>query len=69
MHEGTLTSVEWSDEAYGKLLEDFEGLSPGMVGLEDCESLFSHLRTRRMITVTYPVRRFLGVQQLLDNRS
>ena len=40
-----------------------------MVGLEDCESLFSHLRTRRMITVKYLVRRFLGVQQLLDNQE
>ena len=38
----------------------FVGLSPGMVGLEDCESLFSHLRTKKMITEKYLVRHFLG---------
>ena len=31
------------------------GLSPGMVGLEDCESLFNHLRTKKMITEKYLV--------------
>ena len=45
----------------------FVGLSPGMVGLEDCESLFSHLRTKRMITEKYLVRHFLGIQQSLDH--
>ena len=40
-----------------------------MVGLEVCVCLSSHLRTRRMITVKYLVRRFLGVQQLLDNQE
>ena len=47
----------------------FEGLSPGMVGLEDCESLFSHLRTKRMITEKYLVRHFLSIQQSLDNNE
>ena len=31
------------------------GLSPGMAGLEDCESLFNHLRTKKMITEKYLV--------------
>ena len=47
----------------------FVGLSPGMVGLEDCESLFSHLRTKRMITEKYLVRHFLSIQQSLDNNE
>ena len=47
----------------------FVGLSPGMVGLEDCESLFSHLRTKKMITEKYLVRHFLSIQQSLDNKE
>ena len=45
------------------------GLSPGTAGLEDCESLFSHLRTKRMITEKYLVRHFLSIQQSLDNKE
>ena len=40
-----------------------------MVGLEDCESLFSHLRTKRMITEKYLVRHFLSIQQSLDDKE
>ena len=45
------------------------GLSPGMAGLEDCESLFNHLRTKKMITEKYLVRHFLGIQQSLGNNE
>ena len=47
----------------------FVGLSPGMVGLEDCESLFSHFRTKKMITEKYLVRHFLSIQQSLENKE
>ena len=47
----------------------FVGVSPGMVGLEDCESLFSHLRTKKMITEKYLVRHFLSIQQSRDNNE
>ena len=40
-----------------------------MVGLEDCESLFNHLRTKRMITEKYLVRHFLSIQQSLENKE
>ena len=40
-----------------------------MVGLEDCESLFSHLRTKEMITEKYLARHFLSIQQSLDNKE
>ena len=35
------------------LLKDFcgsfEAVNPGLVGLEDCESLFTHLKTQEMV--------------------
>ena len=44
------------------LLRDFygpsEGLNPGMVGLEDCESLFTYVNTERMIAERYLARHF-----------
>ena len=47
-------------------------LPPGMVGLEDCESLRApcvenRLRTKKMITEKYLVRHFLSSQQSLGN--
>ena len=45
----------------------FIGLSPGMVGLEDCGSLFNHLRTKEMITGKYLVRLFLSIQLSLED--
>ena len=47
----------------------FVGLSPGMVGLEDCESLFSHLRTKKMIAEKYLARHFLSIQQSLEDKE
>ena len=37
----------------------FSRISPGLVGMEDCESLFTHLKNRKMITEKYLVRHFL----------
>ena len=45
----------------------FVGLSPGMVGMEDCESLFSHLRNKKMVTEKYLIRHFLSIQQALED--
>ena len=47
----------------------FVGLPPGMVGLEDCESLFNHLRTKKMVTEKYLVRHFLSIQQSLEAKE
>ena len=45
------------------------GLPPGMVGLEDCESLFNNLRTKKMITEKYLVRHCLSIQQSLEENE
>ena len=43
----------------------FEGMDPGVEGLEDCESLLTHLKTEKMIAEKCLVRRFLSIQQFL----
>ena len=52
------------------LLKDFYGpsqsMNPGSGGLGDCESLFAHPRTQKMIAEEYPVRHFLSTQQALE---
>ena len=35
--------------------------------MEDCESLFTHLKNRNVITEKYLVRQFLSIQQFLEN--
>ena len=45
------------------------GLSPGVAGLEDCESLFNHLRTKKMATGKYLGRHFLSIQQPLGDKE
>ena len=49
------------------LLKDFFGpfwgVSPGLVGLEDCESLFTHLTTKKMNAEKYLVRHSRIIQQ------
>ena len=40
-------------------------MNPGVVGLEDSVSLFTHLSTRRMIAEQYLARHFLSIQQEL----
>ena len=47
----------------------FVGLSPGMVGMEDRESLFSHLRNKKTITEKYLIRHFLSIQQALEEED
>ena len=49
-------------ELYGHLLD----LYPGMFGLEDCESLFTRLDNRKVITENILVRHFLAIQQAID---
>ena len=38
-----------------------------MVGMEDCESLFSHLKNRKLITEKYLIRHFLSIQQYVED--
>ena len=40
----------------------FSRMSPGLVGMEDCESLFTHLKNKKMVTEKYLVRHFLSIQ-------
>ena len=44
----------------------FAYLSSGMVGLEDCESLFTHLKKEEMITEKFLARHFLAIQQAIE---
>ena len=44
----------------------FSHISPGLVGMEDCESLFTHLEKKKTVTEKYLVRHFLSIQQFLD---
>ena len=43
----------------------FSRMSPGLVGTEDCESLFTHSENKKMVTGKYLVRHFLGIQQFI----
>ena len=51
------------------LLQDWYGpswgIDPGEVGLENCESLFTHLKTK-IIAEKYLARHFSGIQQALE---
>ena len=47
----------------------FSGLSPGLVGLEDCESLFAELKKSKMITEKFLVRHCLSIQQALEQKD
>ena len=40
-----------------------------MVGLEDSESPFNHLQTKKMITEKYLVRHYLRIQQCLEDEE
>ena len=42
-------------------------ISPGIVGAEDCESLFTNLEGEKTVTENYLVRHSLGIQQFLGN--
>ena len=45
----------------------FPRISPSMIGAEDCESLFTHHKNRKMVTEKYLVRHFLSIQQFLED--
>ena len=47
----------------------FAGSKPGMIGLEDCESLFTHLKKSKIITEKFLVRHFLSIQQAIEERE
>ena len=38
-----------------------------MVGMEDCESLFTHLKNRKMVTEKYLARHLLNIQQCIED--
>ena len=44
----------------------FEDINPGVAGLENCGSQFTHLNTRQMIAEKNPVRHFSSTQQALE---
>ena len=60
-------------EVYMALLREFytpfAKVSPSMVGLVDCESLFTHLKNRKMFTEKYLVRHFLSIRQFLEDEE
>ena len=37
-----------------------------MVGFEDCDSLFAHRPSRKLVTGKYSVRHFLAIQDVLN---
>ena len=47
----------------------FTGLYPGLAGLEDCESLFTHLKKNKMIAEKFLARHFLSIQQALEQKE
>ena len=53
------------------LLREFYGpfsrIFPGLVGMEDCESLLTHLENRKMVTEKYLARHVLSIQQFLED--
>ena len=44
----------------------FEGANPGVVGLEGCESLFTHPKAKKMVAEKHPQRHFLSIQGALE---
>ena len=38
-----------------------------MVGMEDCESLFTHPENRKMVAGKYLVRHFVSIQQFVED--
>ena len=51
----------------GKVVyEPFGGMNPGLAGLGDRESLYTHLKTGKRVAEKYLVRHFLSIQQALE---
>ena len=44
----------------------FAGLNPGLAESGDCESLFTQLKTKKMIAEKYLALHFLSIQQALE---
>ena len=44
----------------------FTDLYSGMAGMEDCESLFTHLKKNKLVAGKFLVRRFLAIQQAIE---
>ena len=76
-----LSRVVWGGEVYAfsatidhmALLREFYGpfshISPGLVGMEDCESLFTHLKRKKVIAEKFLPRHFLAIQQAIEIRE
>ena len=47
----------------------FAYVYPGMPGLEDCASLFTHLKKGKMITEKFLLRRSSAIQQAIEIRK
>ena len=47
----------------------FAGSSPGVVGLEDCESRYTHLKERSMITEKNLARHYTSTQTTLEREE
>ena len=45
----------------------FADISPGVVGMEDCESLFTLSQNKKMVAEEYSARRFLSIEQSLGH--
>ena len=45
----------------------FSRIPPGKVGVEDCESLFTHVKNRKTIAGQYLARHFLPIQQFIED--
>ena len=50
----------------GGFYAPFEGVDPGMAGLEDCGGLLTFLKTKRTTAEEYPVRDFLSTQRAVE---
>ena len=78
VHSQTCQEQSWG-EVYASsglidhmaLLREFyaplAGVSPGMAGKKECESLFTRPKNRKVLTGKYLVRRFLSIQQLIED--
>ena len=40
-----------------------------MAGLEDCESLFTHLERKKILAEEFPVRRSVAIQRALETKE
>ena len=60
-------SAKWG---HMSILREFYGhftdVYPGMAGLEDCESLFAHLKKNKVIAEKFRARHFLARQQAIE---